>query len=156
MSDTSMVYEGTIRWGLDETAQGDAAGGGAFCQAPGRCARENGGRRPRKVRQPQTPPGVLQRILELREENPSWGREKLRVLLVEEGVSISARRNDRGIGRLKDRGLLREPALQRKSPRPHLRRLRRPRCLAVDRPGALVQMDSKQVRMANGKTVFEF
>jgi len=117
---------------------------------------ENGSRRPRKVRQPQTPPGVLQRILELREENPSWGREKLRVLLVEEGISISAKSIDRVIGRLKDRGLLREPALQRKSPRPHLRRLRRPRCLAVDRPGALVQMDSKQVRMANGKTVFEF
>src|SRR3970040_2027555 len=31
-----MVYEGTIRWGLDETTQGNAAGGGASGTAPGR------------------------------------------------------------------------------------------------------------------------
>ena len=35
---------------------------------------ENGSRRPRNVRQPLTPPDVLKRILELREENPAWGR----------------------------------------------------------------------------------
>src|SRR3990170_9146438 len=50
----------------------------------------------------------------------------------------------------------REPALQRKSPKPHLKRLRRPHGLSVQKPGALIQMDSKQVRMTNGKTVFQF
>ena len=116
---------------------------------------ENGSRRPRKVRQPQTPPHVVQRILELREEN-GWGREKLRVLLAQEGITISAKSIDRVIARLKARGVLREPALQRKLPRPHFKRLRRPHGLSVQAPGALVQMDSKQVRMTNGKTVFEF
>ena len=117
---------------------------------------ENGSRRPRQVRLPRTPPAVVQRILELREERPSWGREKLRVLLAREGITISAKSIDRVIARLKARGVLREPALQRKSPQPHLKRLRRPHGLSVQEPGALIQMDSKQVRMTNGKTVFQF
>src|SRR3990170_3857830 len=77
---------------------------------------ENGSRRPKKVRRPQTPFHVVQRILELRQENPAWGREKLHRLLLEEGISISPKSIDRVIARLKTRGLLREPALQRKSP----------------------------------------
>jgi putative transposase len=117
---------------------------------------ENGSRRPNKVRQPQTPATVLQRILVLREERPSWGREKLRILLAREGIYISAKSIDRAIARLKGRGILREPAMQRKAPRPHLKRLRRPHGLSVQKPGALIQMDSKQVRMTNGKTVFQF
>src|SRR3972149_818816 len=35
---------------------------------------ETGSRRPRNVRQPQTPPHATQRTLELREENPGCGR----------------------------------------------------------------------------------
>lgn len=53
---------------------------------------ENGSRRPKKVRQPQTPPEVVQRILELREENPGCGREELYRLLLAEGISISSKR----------------------------------------------------------------
>ncbi|MFQ5473620.1 MAG: helix-turn-helix domain-containing protein [Dehalococcoidia bacterium] len=117
---------------------------------------ENGSRRPIHVRQPQTPPHVLQRILRLREANPGWGREKLCRLLAEEGISISAKSIDRAIARLKARGLLREPIRKRKANRPHLQRLRRPRDLVADYPGALVQMDSKYVQLASGKTVFQF
>lgn len=114
---------------------------------------ESGSRRPRNVRQPQTPPHVTQRILELREENPGCGREKLHRLLLAEGISISPKGIDRVIARLKARGVLREPRQLRK---PHLRRLRRPHELLVQEPGALVQMDSKYVQLPNGKTVFEF
>lgn len=117
---------------------------------------ETGSRRPRNVRQPQTPPHVIQRILELREENAGCGREKLHRILLMEGITISPKGIDRVIARLKARGVLREPALQRRSPKPHLKRLRRPHDLPVQAPGALIQMDSKQVRMANGKTVFQF
>jgi hypothetical protein len=117
---------------------------------------ENGSRRPKKVRQPQTSPHVVQRILDLREENPGMGREKLHRLLLHEGISISPKSIDRVIARLKARGLLREPRLQRKSPKPHLKRLRRPHDLSVAEPGALVQMDTKYVQMPNGKTVFQF
>src|SRR3989304_2592220 len=110
-----------------------------------------GSRRPKRVRQPETPLLTVQRILALREQYPSWGREKLRVLLLREGISISAKSIDRVIARLKARGVLREPRRQRQGGRPHLKRLRRPPGLKVDCPGALVQTDSKQVPLGNGK-----
>lgn len=117
---------------------------------------ETGSRRPRNVRQPQTPPHVMQRILELREENPGCGREKLHRLLLTEGISISPKSIDRAIARLKARGVLREPIQLRRASKPHLKRLRRPHDLSVDEPGALIQMDSKYVQLPNGKTVFQF
>ncbi len=43
-----------------------------------------------------------------------------------------------------------------KAARPHLKRLRRPAGLKVDCPGVLVQLDSKQVQLGNGKIVFQF
>src|SRR5258708_36616688 len=70
---------------------------------------ETGSRRPRNVRQPQTPTHVTQRIRELREENPGCGREKLHRLLLAEGISISPKGQDRLIGRLKAPCAPREP-----------------------------------------------
>ncbi|NIN68664.1 MAG: DDE-type integrase/transposase/recombinase [Anaerolineae bacterium] len=117
---------------------------------------EKGSRRPKRVRQPGTPLEVVQRIQALREEYPSWGREKLRVLLLREGIQISAKSIDRTIARLKARGVLREPLRRRKAAKARLKRLRRPPGLKVDCPGALVQLDSKQVRPGDGKPVFQF
>ena len=117
---------------------------------------ETGSRRPRNVRQPQTPPHVAQRILQLREENPGCGREKLHRLLLAEEITISPKSIDRVLARLRSRGVLREPLRTRKAPKAHLKRLRRPHDMAVDEPGALVQMDSKYVQLASGKTVFQF
>jgi len=87
---------------------------------------ENRSRRPIHVRRPQTPPHVVQRILELREESPGCGREKLHRLLLAEGVAISPKSIDRVIARLKARGVLREPIHYRKAAKPHLKRLAPP------------------------------
>ncbi len=92
-------------------------------------------RRPRRVRQPQTPRALVERIQALREQYPRWGREKLRVLLEREGINISAKSIDRVIARLKARGVLREPLRPCKVTRWHQERLRRPPELVVDRPG---------------------
>lgn len=113
-------------------------------------------RRPKRVRQPQTPVEVVQRIQALREQYPRWGREKLGVLLAREGVFLSAKSIDRVIARLKARGVLREAVQPRKATRWHQKRLRRPRELAVDRPGALVQVDTKQVPLGQGKVAYQF
>jgi len=113
-------------------------------------------RRPKRVRQPQTPVEAVQRIQALREQYPRWGREKLRVLLEREGTTISAKSIDRVLARLRARGVLREPVRPRKAARWHQKRLRRPQELVVDRPGALVQMDSKQVPVGKGKVVYQF
>jgi transposase InsO family protein len=99
---------------------------------------------------------VVQRIQELREQYPRWGREKLRVLLEREGITLSAKSIDRVIARLKARGVLREPLRPRKGARWHQARLRRPKELVVDRPGVLVQLDSKQVPLGQGKVVYQF
>ena len=113
-------------------------------------------RRPKRVRQPQTSVEVVQRIQALREQYPRWGREKLRVLLEREGVTISAKSIDRVIARLKARGVLREPLRPRKVVRWHRKRLRRPKELVVERPGVLVQVDTKQVPVGKGKVLYQF
>jgi transposase InsO family protein len=99
---------------------------------------------------------VAQRIQALWEQYPRWGREKLKVLLAREGIQLSAKSIDRVIARLKARGALREPLRPRKRVRWQHERLRRPQQLVVDRPGALVQMDSKQVPLGKGVVVYEF
>jgi putative transposase len=113
-------------------------------------------RRPRRVRQPETSLAAVQRIQALREQYPRWGREKLRVLLEREGVCLSAKSIDRVIHRLKARGALREPARPRKGAKWRRERLRRPRDLVVNRPGALIQVDTKQVSVAGAKAVYQF
>ncbi len=117
---------------------------------------ESKSRRPKRVRQPQTPLPVVQRIQALREEYPRWGREKLRVLLAQEGVTLSAKSIDRVIHRLKARGALREATQPRRAPHTQVPRQRRPKELVVDRPGVLVQVDSKQVSLGHGTVVYEF
>ncbi len=117
---------------------------------------ESQSRRPHRVRQPQTPVAVVQRIQALREQYPRWGREKLRALLLREGITLSAKSIDRVITRLKARGVLREPLRPRRKARGRRERLRRPSDLVVDRPGVLVQVDTKHVPQGRGKVVYQF
>ena len=113
-------------------------------------------RRPRRVRQPQVAVEVVQRVQALREQYPRWGREKLRVLLVEEGITLSPKSIDRVLARLRARGVLREAVQPRKTPRWRHQRLRRPKELVVDRPGVLVQLDTKHVPLGKGKVAYQF
>jgi transposase InsO family protein len=109
---------------------------------------EDRSRRPRRVRTPTTPPSVVIRIRQLREQYPRWGREKLRILLAREGISVSAKTIDRVMARLRVRGELREPRVVRKARALRVRalsRLRRPIGLVVDRPGFL-QIDTQELR----------
>lgn len=56
---------------------------------------------------PQISSHVAERIRELREQYPCWGRDKLAVLLHREGIEISSSTVGRVINRLKARGVLR-------------------------------------------------
>lgn len=104
-------------------------------------------RRPHRVRQPQTPPAVRERIRTLREEYPRWGKAKLAVLLQREGIALSASTVGRVLQRLKARGALREPRRLRRwrrwLPRPHAQRL--PQGYRVQQPGDLVQVDTLDI-----------
>ena len=110
---------------------------------------EDRSRRPQRLRQPTTPTAVVVRIRELRERYPRWVRVKLRVLLLREGLDVSAKTIDRTINRLRARGDLKEPVSARKALRARARaalRPRRPGDLVVDRPGFL-QSDSPELRL---------
>lgn len=116
--------------------------------ARGAAGLEDRSRRPKQVRTPTTPSAVVIRIRDLREKYPRWGREKLRVLLAREGVSVSAKTIDRVLARLRRRGELKEPAVVRTAHKQRLAasaRLRRPAGLVVDRPGFL-QLDTQELR----------
>jgi putative transposase len=126
------------------------------CGGGGIRAVEPRSRHPRRVRSPQVPLATVQRIQALRGRYPRWGREKLRVLLEREGITLSAKSIDRVMARLRARGVLREPLLPRKAARWRRERLRRSSDLVVDRPGRLVQPDSRQVPLGQGSVVYQF
>ena len=123
---------------------------------------EEESRRPHKVRHPQTPEAVVERIRQLREQYPRWGKEKLAVLLGREGIEISGSTVGRVMGRLRARGLLVEPENVRRAKLARKRRrkpryaVRKPKDYRVEAPGDLVQVDTLQVRLCPDEVRFQF
>lgn len=123
---------------------------------------EEESRRPRRVRQAQTPLKVKERILELRNERPRWGRDKLAVLLQREGIMISGSTVGREMKKLKARGLLMEPenVRQAKLARKRRRKARYatqlPKGYQVEAPGDLVQVDTLRTRLIPKEERFHF
>ncbi|OLC80312.1 MAG: hypothetical protein AUI96_04410 [Nitrospirae bacterium 13_1_40CM_3_62_11] len=115
---------------------------------------ESRSRRPQRVRQPQTPPALVSRLHQLRDQYPRWGREKLRVLLAREGMRVSAKTIDRVLARLRQRGQLVEAvraaisAHKRARARPYA--IRKPRDYGSTQPGDLVQVDTLDIRPLPG------
>jgi len=115
-------------------------------------------RRPRRVRQPETPSALVARIQGLRETYPRWGERKLAVLLRGEGWRIGHATVGRVLARLRARGALREPplvraALYKQRRRAHLARRyaqRRPDGYVVRAPGDLVQLDTTPITLYPG------
>jgi transposase len=115
-------------------------------------------RRPRRVRQPQTPPALEARIRALRETYPRWGDRKLAVLLRGEGWRVSHATVGRVLARLRARGLLREPTLvqaelYKRRRRRHLKRSyaqRLPWGYRPQAPGDLVQIDTTPITLFAG------
>ena len=110
--------------------------------------------RPKKVRQPTYSGELIKAVQRLREEYPRWGKEKLVVLLAGEGYRVSASTVGRIIGKLKERGVLREPlpnyvsARKRQRKRPYA--IRKPKDYDVEQMGDLVQLDTLDVRPLPG------
>jgi len=110
-------------------------------------------RRPRRVRQPLTPARIQDRILELRNKYPRWGKDKLVVLLRREGIRVSTSTVGRVMKRLKDRGVLVEPVNVRQAKEARKRRrrpryaIRKPEGYRVTAPGDLIQVDTLQIHL---------
>ncbi len=115
---------------------------------------EDASRRPKRLRMVSWSPELIETVLELREQYPRWGKEKLWVLLGREDWQISASTVGRILGYLKQRGLLHDPpktvsvGLKRAKKRPYA--LRKPKNYAVEQPGDLVQIDTLDVHLMPG------
>lgn len=123
---------------------------------------EASSRRPHRVRQPQTPALVEERILVLRQKYPRWGKDKLVVLLEREGIRVSTSTVGRVMKRLKERGVLVEPMNIRQAREARRRRrkpryaIRKPQGYRVTAPGDLVQVDTLQIRLQSDDVRWQF
>jgi putative transposase len=106
--------------------------------------------RPKRVRQPTWSVDQVQAVLEIREEYPRWGKEKLANLLGENGIKVSVSMVGRILVYLKNRGVLKEPIRQHISARkkncnrPYA--IRKPKEYTAKFPGDIVQVDTMDVR----------
>jgi len=118
--------------------------------------------RPHQVRQPTWSPELVERVLQLRQQYPRWGKDKLVVLLRRERRAASTSMVGRILSYLKKHGRLHEP-VRRAVPCAAARRLRRrpwaqrkPKSWPLQHPGDIVQIDTKQVRPARGVLWYHF
>jgi transposase InsO family protein len=123
---------------------------------------EEESRRPRHVRQPQTPVVVVEAILELRTQYPRWGKKKLAVLLARKGIKVSASTVGRVMNRLKARGVLVEPLnvtqakLARRRRRKPRYAIRKPKDFRAKAPGDLVEVDTLRVMLVPNEIRYQF
>jgi putative transposase len=116
-------------------------------------------RRPWKVRKPLWSGELVRAVKELRKEYPRWGKDKLVVLVRDQGYEASTSTVGRILRHLKQRGELREPkrrqiSAKRKSRRPY--GVRKPGDYIAEKPGDLVQVDTLDVRPFPWVTLKQF
>ena len=116
-------------------------------------------RRPRRVRRPLWSQGLVRAVKELREQYPRWGKDKLAILVGDQGHKVSVSTVGRILNHLKQRGELKEPkrraiSAKRKSRRPY--GVREPGDYMAQRPGDLVQVDTLDVRPFPWMTLKQF
>ena len=118
--------------------------------------------RPHQLRRPSWSVEQAHRVLLLRRQYPRWGKDKLRYLLLKQGLFLSTSMIGRILADLKRRGVLveapRNAALvrQRRKLRHRPWATRKPRFWRVREPGDLVALDTKQVRPARGVVLQHF
>jgi len=116
---------------------------------------------PHRRRQPTWSFLLARKVLALRLRFPRWGKDKLAVLLRQQGERVSTSMVGRILHQLKRSGQLVEPprhvvAGSRRPLRPRPYAVRKPRQYAVSRPGDMVQVDTLDVRPVPGVVFKQF
>jgi len=115
---------------------------------------EDNSRRPKRLRTVSWAPEMIESVLELREQYPRWGKEKLWVLLGREGWQTSVSTTGRILSYLKKRGLIHDPPrkvmVSARRSQKRLYALRKPKNYTVEQPGDLVQIDTLDVSLMPG------
>lgn len=121
---------------------------------------EEKSRRPHRIRKPAWSNDLVSEVLALREEYPSWGKDKLAVLLRRSKWKISSSTVGRILVDLKRRGSLHEPprglVKTKKKPQKRVYAIRKPHNYPVQQPGDLVQVDTLDVHPLDGAAVKHF
>lgn len=121
---------------------------------------EEKSRRPKHLRHPAWDSELVEAVLELREEYPSWGKDKLTILLARQGKKTSSSTVGRILVDLKRRGVLHEPprGLIKYKKRRYRRKyaVRKPKDYPVQQPGDLVQVDTLDVHPLDAAAVKHF
>jgi transposase InsO family protein len=102
---------------------------------------------------------LVRAIKQLREQYPRWGKDKLVVLLREQGYKTSASTVGRVLGYLKRRGVLVEPVRRGISAQKRVRRqyaVRKPKEYKPLVPGDLVEVDTLDIRPLPGVMLKQF
>jgi putative transposase len=115
---------------------------------------ETRGSRPHRCRQRTWTTAQVLAVRDMRKRNPELGKDKLHLLLREDGVAISLSMVGRILRYLRDTRQLHEPRTSG-SWRPHARHKRpyagrKPKDYPVDSPGDLVQLDTMELRPLPG------
>jgi len=116
--------------------------------------------RPKRLRRPTWTQELGLAVLHVREQHPRWGKEKLVVLLRQNGHAVSTSMVGRILSSLKGREVLREPvgravsARRRPWRRPYA--VRKPKGYRVQEPGDLVQVDTLDLRPEPGIVLKHF
>ena len=115
--------------------------------------------RPRRCRRPSWTPAEVLAVLRLRERYPFWGKLKLAVLLLREGLKLSASRVGRILAYLKRTRQWKEPLRRTSARRRQWKRqyaTRKPRSYEARAPGDIVQIDTMDVRPEPGVVLKQF
>lgn len=106
-------------------------------------------RRPKRLRQKGWTEELVAGVQSLRVLYPCWGKEKIKVLLAEDGLEASVSTVGRIISHLKKRGMIPEVRYRkrwktkRKVKRTHA--VRKPKAYAVVGPGDIIQVDTLDI-----------
>ena len=117
-------------------------------------------RRPRRLRKPLWTTELIMAVRDLRTQYPRWGKDKLVILLGEQGYRTSASTVGRIITYLRSKGQLVEPptraisSTRRSIKRPYA--IRKPKGYRVSEPGDLVQIDTLDIRPLPGMVLKQF
>jgi transposase InsO family protein len=128
-------------------------------KAHGPAGLEDKSHRPHKLRQATWSRELEQRVLELREQYPRWGKDKLVVLLRREDVIVSTSMVGRLLKQLKESGELVEPLPERHRRKRAFARpyaIRKPKGYRVREPGDLVEVDTVDLRPLPGVVLKHF
>ena len=117
-------------------------------------------RRPRRVRQPTWSAALEARVLQLRSENPRWGKDTLTPILRREGVQVSVSMVGRILKKLSAGGRLlpanlNDPCIVSRKAQTRPYASRKPQDYQPRLPGDLVQVDSADIRWGGMNQVYK-